>query len=92
VSQHLRVLRTAGSRWCGRRESGGPIRRPASRSLAGHLPAGTAADPEQAALWTASEQGKQFLSASSLRWRDADIAAGADEAQARAAAASTGNG
>ena len=61
----------------------------APRGLALHLPAGTPADPEQAARWMASEEGKQFLSASGERWCDANIAAGADEAPASAAAART---
>jgi uncharacterized protein YndB with AHSA1/START domain len=52
-----------------------------------YLSAGAAADPEQSALWMASEPGKQFLSLSSRRWCEASVAAGADQAGAEAAAA-----
>ena len=43
-------------------------------------------DPQEAAAWPASVDGKLFMSLSSGRWRDASIAAGTDEASARAAA------
>jgi hypothetical protein len=54
--------------------------------LATHLSSGEAIDPQQAAAWPASEDGKLLMTLSSERWRDASIAAGTDEARARAAA------
>jgi uncharacterized protein YndB with AHSA1/START domain len=50
--------------------------------LAGHpLPAA-----QDRAAWPASEDGKLFTSLSSERWREASVAAGTDEAAAKAAA------
>lgn len=46
---------------------------------------GTAPDAAQSAAWMASDDGREFMTLSSERWRDASIAAGADDAQARAA-------
>jgi uncharacterized protein YndB with AHSA1/START domain len=58
--------------------------------LAGHLGSdGSAVNPETAAAWVASPDGKLFMTLSSDAWCEADIAAGADEAAARAAAART---
>jgi len=54
--------------------------------LANHLSSGNAVDPQEAAAWPASVDGKLFMSLSSGGWRDASIAAGTDEASARAAA------
>jgi uncharacterized protein YndB with AHSA1/START domain len=54
--------------------------------LAGHLSSGRAIDPQEGAAWTASEEGKRFMSLSSERWREASIAAGTDPADAQAAA------
>jgi hypothetical protein len=54
--------------------------------LATHLSSGQPADPQRAAAWVASGDGKLFMTLSSERWRDASIAAGTDEASARAAA------
>src|SRR5258708_14534200 len=54
--------------------------------LATHLSSGEAVDPQQAAAWPASDDGKLFMSLSSERWREASIAAGTDDASARAAA------
>jgi uncharacterized protein YndB with AHSA1/START domain len=56
--------------------------------LATHLSSGSgeAVDPREATTWMASEDGKLFMTLSSEQWRDASIAAGADEASARAAA------
>jgi uncharacterized protein YndB with AHSA1/START domain len=55
--------------------------------LAGHLAADPAAiDPAQAMAWAGSEEGRRFMTLSSERWCEANIAAGADEAWARAAA------
>jgi uncharacterized protein YndB with AHSA1/START domain len=42
-------------------------------------------DPAEAAAWTGSEEGRRFMTLSGERWCEADIAAGADEAEARAA-------
>lgn len=57
--------------------------------LAAHMTSGQAADPADAAAWVASEEGRRFMTLSSERWCEADIAAGADPAEARAAAART---
>jgi uncharacterized protein YndB with AHSA1/START domain len=54
--------------------------------LALYLSSGQAVDPQESALWVASDEGKQFMSLSSQRWCDASIAAGTDEAAAQAAA------
>lgn len=54
--------------------------------LATHLSTGAAVNPQEVAAWMASAGGRQFMTASSERWCEADIAAGADEAGARAAA------
>jgi uncharacterized protein YndB with AHSA1/START domain len=51
-----------------------------------HLSSGKAADPQESAAWAASDEGKRFMSLSSRRWCEADIAAGTDEAEAHAAA------
>jgi uncharacterized protein YndB with AHSA1/START domain len=54
--------------------------------LATHVSSGQPVDRKLAAAWLASDDGKLFMSLSSERWRDASIAAGTDEAGARAAA------
>lgn len=55
--------------------------------LATHLATdGAAADRQAAAAWAASDDGRRFMTLSSQQWRDANIAAGTDEAEARAAA------
>jgi uncharacterized protein YndB with AHSA1/START domain len=46
-------------------------------------------DLRQAADWTASDEGRRFLTLSSQRWRDAGIASGEDPADAEAAAQRT---
>jgi uncharacterized protein YndB with AHSA1/START domain len=52
-----------------------------------HLAApGTAVDPEAAMAWMMSPEGIRFMTASNEAWYEADVAAGADPAQARAAA------
>ncbi|GAA1292370.1 activator of HSP90 ATPase [Planotetraspora silvatica] len=51
-----------------------------------HLSSKEAVDPAEAAAWFTTEEGKRFITLSGERWGDADIAAGADEATARAAA------
>jgi len=55
--------------------------------LALHLAApGTAVDPEAAMAWMMSPDGIRFMTASNEAWYEADVAAGADPAKARAAA------
>jgi uncharacterized protein YndB with AHSA1/START domain len=54
--------------------------------LAGHLAGGGVPSPEEGAAWSASEEGREFMSRSSDGWCAADIAAGADPDAARAAA------
>lgn len=55
--------------------------------LASHLSAaGVAVNPAEAMAWMMSDTGKQFMTSSSERWYEANVAAGADEAAARAAA------
>jgi uncharacterized protein YndB with AHSA1/START domain len=50
-----------------------------SRNLAG----APAMDPAQGAAWAASDEGKRFMTLSGERWREAHVASGADETQAR---------
>lgn len=57
--------------------------------LAAHLRSGQSVDPAESAAWTMSEDGRRFLTVSSDRWCEANLAAGADETTARAAAART---
>jgi hypothetical protein len=40
----------------------------------------------KSAAWVGSEEGKRFMTSSSERWCEASVAAGTDEADARAAA------
>jgi len=54
--------------------------------LALHLATGQAAEPDESAAWMASDEGKRFVSLSSVRWRDASIASSTDEDDAQAAA------
>ena len=54
--------------------------------LTGHLGPAATVDPSQAEAWSASDEGKQYISLSSQAWRDASIAAGNDPAMARGAA------
>lgn len=54
--------------------------------LAIHLSTGWAVDHGESTAWVASDEGKTFMMLSSERWRDASIAAGTGEAEARAAA------
>lgn len=54
--------------------------------LANHLSSGRSLSPDQGAAWAASADGRKFISLSSGGWCDANIAAGAAEAKARAAA------
>ena len=54
-----------------------------------HLAGGGAVDPEEVAAWSASDEGREFMTRSSQGWRDASIAAGTDPDAAEAAAART---
>lgn len=51
-----------------------------------HLASGDTVDPAKAAGWMASAEGKDFVLRSGKAWCEADIAAGADRAEAQAAA------
>jgi uncharacterized protein YndB with AHSA1/START domain len=46
-------------------------------------------EASEAAAWPASDEGKDFLRRSSLRWHDANVAAGADGEEAESAARQT---
>jgi uncharacterized protein YndB with AHSA1/START domain len=54
--------------------------------LGRHLDGQPGLDPAAAAAWSASDEGRPFVSASSDAWCAASVAAGEDEAAARAAA------
>lgn len=54
--------------------------------LALHLASGQPVDRAEAEAWTASEEGRRFMSLSSERWCEASVAAGTDRAEAAAAA------
>ena len=54
--------------------------------LSQHLSGSPAVTPENSAAWVASDEGKRFMTLSGERWRDAHIASGAGEAEARAMA------
>ncbi|MGN6681259.1 MAG: SRPBCC family protein [Streptosporangiaceae bacterium] len=55
--------------------------------LANHIAqGGVAVEPQEAAAWMASEDGKLFMTLSSDRWREASVAAGTDPEAAKAAA------
>ncbi|MEV7013115.1 SRPBCC family protein [Streptosporangium sp. NPDC051022] len=55
--------------------------------LAVHLSSGRAVAQEEGAAWAASDEGIRFVTLSSRSWSDASVAAGTDEAAARAAEA-----
>jgi uncharacterized protein YndB with AHSA1/START domain len=57
--------------------------------LALHLRDGGQVDRAAATEWMSSEEGRRFIEASSERWRDADVASGADPADAEAKARRT---
>jgi uncharacterized protein YndB with AHSA1/START domain len=59
------------------------------RGLGGYLATGHRVDPGEAAAWSASEEGKRFITISSERWGEASAAAGTDAAAARSAAERT---
>ena len=54
--------------------------------LALHLSSGRSVDPQEGMAWAASAEGREFMTLASQRWCDASIAAGTDQADARAAA------
>jgi uncharacterized protein YndB with AHSA1/START domain len=54
-----------------------------------HLASGGAVDPKAFEAWSMSEEGKAFARQSAADWGRADVASGADEAAASAAAAAT---
>jgi uncharacterized protein YndB with AHSA1/START domain len=49
-----------------------------------HLASGAAVDPRAVAEWSASNDGRRFMTLSAARWCDADVAAGTDAGDARA--------
>ena len=51
-----------------------------------HLTSRQAVDPGEAARWSASDEGRRFLTASSNAWYEASVAFGTGAAEARAAA------
>ena len=53
--------------------------------LSAHLATGASNDPAATMSWTVSEEARDFMTRSSELWGDASIAAGEDEASARAA-------
>jgi uncharacterized protein YndB with AHSA1/START domain len=57
--------------------------------LGQHLSGDPAVDPQNSMAWMTSEEGKSFMTLSGERWCEADIAGGADEAEARAMAGRT---
>jgi uncharacterized protein YndB with AHSA1/START domain len=57
--------------------------------LAAHLSTGEAVSPAEAAAWSASEQGKEFITLSGRAWGDAATQAGEDPQEAAAAAGRT---
>jgi uncharacterized protein YndB with AHSA1/START domain len=61
----------------------------ALEGLKKHLASGAAVDRAVAMAWSVSEEGKRFMRDSSDAWGRASIAAGTDEAAARAAAGRT---
>jgi uncharacterized protein YndB with AHSA1/START domain len=58
----------------------------AIRALTEHLDSGQRVDPQAAQAWMASADGRRFVTESSERWYEASVAAGTDQAAARAAA------
>jgi uncharacterized protein YndB with AHSA1/START domain len=54
--------------------------------LAQHLATRASVDPQEAQAWMMSEDGKRFMTLSSESWYEANVAAGADAADARASA------
>jgi uncharacterized protein YndB with AHSA1/START domain len=58
----------------------------AFRGLAKHITTGAALDPKAEIDWMSTPEGTRFMQLSSAAWCAADIAGGADEAEAKAAA------
>lgn len=58
----------------------------AMMGLGRHIETGAPNDPKEGMAWMMSEEGKTFSRQSSGAWRDANIAGGADPAEAAAAA------
>lgn len=54
--------------------------------LARHLAGGETVKPEDGAAWMASDDGRRFITLSSESWHEANVAAGTDPTDARAAA------
>jgi uncharacterized protein YndB with AHSA1/START domain len=54
--------------------------------LSQHLSGAPALDPADRAAWGTTDEGKRFMTLSGERWRDAHIASGGDETEARAMA------
>lgn len=54
-----------------------------------HLGSGESVDPQAAAEWSTSPEGKQFIQESSDRWCETSVAAGTDPEAARSAADKT---
>lgn len=57
--------------------------------LGSHLSGAAGMDPKEAAAWSASDAGRKFITLSSERWGEANIAAGTDAEVAKAAAQRT---
>jgi uncharacterized protein YndB with AHSA1/START domain len=57
--------------------------------LSEHIHSGRPVDPEEARAWSTSDEGRRFVSLSADGWRDAQVAAGGDAAEAKAAAERT---
>jgi hypothetical protein len=57
--------------------------------LGEHLSTGATVDPQEAATWPTSDEGREFVRRSSQDWCRASIAAGTDEVFARGAAGRT---
>ncbi|PRX46125.1 uncharacterized protein YndB with AHSA1/START domain [Prauserella shujinwangii] len=54
--------------------------------LALHVAGAPQVDPQESAAWTMSDEGRRFLTESGERWYEANVGAGTDPAEARAAA------
>ena len=54
--------------------------------LTGHVESAKTVDPSEAEAWSASDEGRQFITLSSQAWGEASIAAGTEPGMARAAA------
>jgi hypothetical protein len=54
-----------------------------------HLSGGEQMDPQQGAIWVASDDGRQFIGLSSDLWCRASVNAGTSRAEAEAAAERT---